>query len=208
MRKIEKINFLGDSITWGQNPNGDGVIKRNYVRILKELLNLKLVSNYCIPGSSFTSYGNAISPIEKRYMLMDKDADLVIVFAGVNDYSYNEAGIYDIKVSLNKICRGLKEIYGDKVLFITPSKEALLEYNLPFSFPEKNKNGVSLINVVEEIKMVATMYRFLVYDLYNNQDEIKDKIDFEKYMPDGIHPTEEYHEILAKKIYMFMKENL
>lgn len=108
LNEIKKINFLGDSITWGQNPNGDGIIKRNYVMVLKELLNLESVSNYGIPGSSFTSYGTAIAPIENRFMDMDEDADFVIVLAGVNDYSYNEAKLEDIKIALHKICVRIK----------------------------------------------------------------------------------------------------
>lgn len=103
---------------------------------------------------------------------------------------------------------GLREKYGDNVLFITPSKEANEEYNLPYSFPNRNKNGVSLADVVQIIKEVVIPYGFLVYDLYSNQYEINSKKDFEKYMPDGIHPTEEYHEILANKIYDFLQEVL
>jgi len=47
------------------------------------------------------------------------------------------------------------------------------------------------------------MNNILVFDLYNNCDinTIEDCI---KYIPDGLHSTEEYHKILANKIYNYI----
>lgn len=49
------------------------------------------------------------------------------------------------------------------------------------------------------------MYEIDVFDLYE-ECGIEKTEDVLKYLPDGLHPTEEYHEILAKKIAKFIEE--
>lgn len=67
----------------------------------------------------------------------------------------------------------------------------------------KNSLGYSLEDVANAIKEVCRVNNILVFDLYSNCN-INTNEDCIKYIPDGLHPTEEYHEILADKIYEYI----
>ena len=92
-----RINFLGDSITEGRGVTDR---KRNrFDNIMKKKYHLKQVNNYGIGGTRF-AYQTKPSD-DPRYDLyfcgraqkMTKDADIVVVYGGVNDYAHGDAPI-------------------------------------------------------------------------------------------------------------------
>ena len=216
--KIKKVNILGDSITWGYAPMTGEKLLHSYAEILKEKLNLQVLNNYGINGSTLASGENAFEPMCLRYSQMEDEADLVIVFGGTNDYgrddfsvplgNINNIDFCTLYGALKKICGGLKQKYPSSILFfITPLQRALIENDchLKYATKLKNQRGYTLEDVRIAIKEVCEMYEIDVFDLYE-ECEINTKKAVLRYLPDGLHPTEEYHEILAGKIVEFIKK--
>ena len=130
-----KINFLGDSIT-----EGTGVTDQKNCRYdnrLRVLCGLSANNNYSVGGSRLA---HQIHPSEKpRYDLcfcgraydMDKTADMVIVYGGVNDYIHGDAPFGEMgDTTPATFCGGvyflmnyLREVYGDRpIIFMTPAR--------------------------------------------------------------------------------------
>ncbi len=216
MNKYKTMNILGDSITWGYNPNTGEQIEKNYSILLKERLNLKELRNYGINSSTLADNKISYEPMCNRYKNMDDNADIVAIFGGTNDYGredfevqlgkINDLGTATIYGALNNMCIGLKQKYPNSVIFfITPIQRAYIDRGCNFKYATNIKNRLkySLEDVANAIKEVCKKNNILVFDLYNNCDinTIEDCI---KYIPDGLHPTEEYHKILANKIYDYI----
>ena len=214
------MNILGDSITWGYNPITEKQIERSYSVILKEKLNLKELRNYGINSSTLADNKNAYEPMCNRYKNMDNNADIVAIFGGTNDYGREDFGVklgkiddkntYTVYGALNSMCLGLKQKYPNSVIFfITPLQRAYIDKGCNFKYATNIKNnlGYTLEDVANAIKEVCKINKIFVFDLYNNCD-IRTKKDCIKYIPDGLHPTDEYHEILANKINNYIEEEL
>lgn len=207
MNKIKNMNILGDSITYGTSPYNDEKLENTYVSFLKEMMQLENVKNYGINGSTISD-NSGYEPMCIRYEKMDNNSDIIIVFGGTNDFDYTEAELGNLDSSdkstvygaLKILINGLKiEFPGALILFITP---------LPRDSREKdrvNKRGYKLKDIAKAIVEVCELNNIYVFDLYNNCTELEEVEVFKKYIPDGIHPTEEYHKILANKIYNFIK---
>lgn len=217
--KIKKVNILGDSITWGYAPMTGKKLLHSYAEILKEKLNLQVLNNYGMNGSTLASGENAFEPMCLRYSQMEDEVDLVIVFGGTNDYdpiserpiilgNQNEKDLKTIYGALHEICRGLKEKYPTAIIFfMTPLKrDDESNYNeLELTQNVKNDLGYTLEDIRIAIKEVCKMYEIDVFDLYK-ECEINTKKEVLRYLPDGLHPTEEYHKILAEKIAEFIEK--
>ena len=121
------INFLGDSITEGYCVSD---LKNRYDNILKEKYNLKMVNNYGIGG---TRLAHQSKPSENpkhdlcfcgRAYYLNPDADIIVVYGGVNDYLHGDAyiGKKEDKTpetfygAVNFLMTFLKETYKNKYL--------------------------------------------------------------------------------------------
>ncbi|MCI8308860.1 MAG: SGNH/GDSL hydrolase family protein [Clostridia bacterium] len=102
------------------------------------------------------------------------------------------------------ICRCSSGIWWYK-RFITTLQRAYIDKgcNLKYATSIKNSLGYSLEDVANVIKKVCKVNNILVFDLYNNCD-INTMEDCIRYIPDGLHPSKEYHEILDDKIYNYI----
>lgn len=216
MNKYKTMNILGDSITWGYNPSNGEQMKKNYSNLLKERLNLKEVRNYGINSSTLADNKISYEPMCNRYKYMDNNADIVVIFGGTNDYGRedfevklgkkNDLDTSTIYGALNNMCIGLKQKYPNSVIFfITPIQRAYIDKGCNFKYSTNTKNSLdySLQDVANAIKEVCKKNNILVFDLYNDCN-INTIEDCKKYIPDGLHPTEEYHKILADKIYDYI----
>lgn len=217
--KIEKVNILGDSITWGYLPITGDKLTNCYSELLKKKLNLQELNNYGISGSTLADGEDSFEPMCLRYQQMKEDADLVILFGGTNDYdpmserpivlgNIDEESRETIYGALNEICVGLKSKYPKSIIFfITPLKRAYEneKNELDYKINVKNDLGYTLEDVRNAIIEVCGKYQIDVFDLYN-ECEINTQEDCLKYLPDGLHPTEEYHQILAEKIVEFINK--
>ena len=92
--KGKKVVFLGDSITEG---SGVKDLANRYDNRLKKMYGLKAINNYGIGGTRLAHQGK---PSENprydlcfcgRAYVMSPDADLIVVYGGVNDYIHGDA---------------------------------------------------------------------------------------------------------------------
>ena len=95
--KGKTINFLGDSITEGCGVSD--VEANRYDNVIKRKSQLKKVNNYGIGGTRIAYQRH---PSQKarydqdfcaRSFDMDKSADIIIVYGGINDYLHGDAPI-------------------------------------------------------------------------------------------------------------------
>ena len=216
--KDKKINFLGDSITEGVGTSEKSKI---YLNLLKARAELAEVRNY---GKSGTRIARQIHvtdhPFDQDFNLraetMDDDADIVVVFGGTNDFGHGEVPIgsmddrtlYTFYGAMHALVLKLLHKYTDKKLvFMTP----LHRMNENASANTQKFEGVSakpLYDYVKAIREVCEYYSVPVLDLYRESGIAGNvKVVCDIYMPDGLHPNDLGHEIIAHKLQKFL-ENL
>ena len=203
--------FVGDSITYGIGTTEGS----RYWEFLKEDLDLENVNSMGIAGSCISSksdYGTLNTPLINRYNNIPS-ADLISIFMGTNDYGHetplgniNDTTDISFYGALNVIIPALKQKYPtSRIVFITPlhrygfgtSKikgEAFTYDNL------ENGVGYNLGDYVNAIKEVCKKYSVDVIDLYKlSENELNPSIPAlrESYFPDGLHPNEDGHKMIA-----------
>ena len=209
-----KVNFLGDSITEGFGTSAPEYI---YHALLKKELKLKEARAYGIGGTRFAKQKFLETPDDPfldpnnfciRFEKMDDDADLVLVFGGTNDYGHGNAPIGEMNDRTPETFYGachylfsglIKKYLGKPVCVVTPLHRA--------DEIKETENGTeTLKQYVEIIREVAQYYSLPVLDLFATSglqpvvEEIK-----EKYVPDGLHPNNEGHKVLAAKMKAFLE---
>ncbi len=208
--KGKNIVFLGDSITQG---SGASSPKKCYVSVFEKITKVKKVYNCGIGG---TRIARKTVPSEtpvhdqdfvSRFPMLPDNADLVVVFGGTNDYGHGDAKIgtfesrdpYTFYGACHLLFEGLASKYcGKPIVVLTPLHRA--------NEQEKNSTGHILKDYVKVLKEVAEYYAFPVLDLYavsGMQPAVP--LIKEKLMPDGLHPSDAGHQILAEKIKSFLE---
>lgn len=215
-----KINFLGDSITQGDvGPTGREFA---YHALLKAECGLAEARNYGINGTTLANRQGTPENEEQEFLFshsfcqrfqeMDDDADAVVVFGGTNDHSAGEAplGTFEDRTpdtfygACHYLFRGLLLKYlGKPVVVMTAlhrDKELCLK-----GFHRTFDTG-TLKDYVEIVREVAEYYGIPVLDLFaisSIQPEIPEHK--QMYMPDGIHPNNAGHAIIARKLKTFLE---
>lgn len=205
--KPTKINFLGDSITYGTSLRAG---EKPYPVLLSDMIHLD-VANYGISGSclaTVTRPGGCL-PFTKRFDSMRNDAEIIFVFGGTNDYGMEDRPIFgsisdnqDISFlgGLRTLMAGLIEKYPNRqIVFSTPIKR------LRPPAPHQSKTLESYSNAILEM---GASYSIPVIDAYHAKD-----VDFTQSSsllnPDGLHPTQEGQQKLAEFFYaQLIKKNV
>ena len=186
------INFLGDSITEGCGTTG---IEKRFTEIIRKNYNLCKANNYGIGGTRF-----AKKRVPSENPKWDENADIIVVFGGTNDFGHGDApiGVFEDKTkdTFYGACRVLMESLlnkypGKPIIFLTPLHRE----------DEEKPNGEKLAQYVDIIKETARYYALPVCDLYA-ESGIQPRLPVikEKFCPDGLHPNDAGHLILAQKI--------
>lgn len=209
-----KINFLGDSITEGHGVSSE---ERRFTNLLAD--NYGIISrNYGIGGTRIAIQKNP-SACDRhdlyfigRVSEMDPDCDVVMVFGGTNDYGHGDAPLGNMSDrtedsfygALHVLYNTLINRYPDsKIIIMTPI------HRLDSEQPKYEHGGLvfrTLKQYVDAIREVAEYYSLPVLDLYASYG-IQPKVQVlkDKYVPDGLHPNDAGHVILAEKIASFLR---
>ena len=198
-----KANFLGDSITEGCGTS-DRASKVFHALIGKR--NGMVVRGYGIGGTRFAKQqvpteGKPRHDLDfcQRVEQMEKDADLLVIFGGTNDYGHGDAPFGEegdrtpdsFIGACHHLFRRAIELYPNtKIVVMTPLHRE--NENKP------NRHGRKLCEYVEVIRKVAEHYSLPIIDLWKIsgiQPEVG--IIKEKYCPDGLHPNDAGHEKMA-----------
>lgn len=209
------INFLGDSITEGAGvANPENV----YVNRIARMCALRAANNYGIGGTRLAR--QAQPSAEEKYdndfcarcTAMAPDADAIVVMGGTNDFGHGDAplGAPDDRTpatfwgACHYMMRTLIETYPDaRIVICTP----LHRLNEDSPTGDRKPRPVAVLKeYVDIIRRVAEYYALPVCDLYA-MSGLQPKVDVlrERFMPDGLHPNDAGHEVLARIIADFLK---
>ena len=212
--------FLGDSITEGvgvtdvENNRYDNVLKREY--------GLKETYNYGVGG---TRFAHQSVPSEKprhdlcfcgRLFDLNPEADIVVIYGGINDYIHGDAPIGSPKDTtpatfcgaVDFLMRTARERHPNAtVVFMTP---AHCYYKEVHDFQKsdravKKPDAMPVPGYIAIIEEKAKQYRIPVLNLYEKLG-IDPNIpeDKEKYTVDGLHFNDAGHRIIARRLGDFL----
>ena len=213
-----KINFLGDSITEGHGVSG---VENTYWNLLKKNEGLCEARGYGISGTRFAK--KKVPSVKERWDLdfiqrypdMDDDADAVVIFGGTNDFGHGDAPLgemsdrtpYTFYGACHTLFEGIINKYPEATVVVMTPLHRIQEDNPRGDGLKKDDEGLApLSSYVEIIKEVAQYYSLPVLDLWS-MSGIQPKVQIirEKYCPDGLHPNDEGHKLIASRLAGFLK---
>ena len=211
----KKINFLGDSITEGHGCTGEAA---HFTTRIAQATGA-ICRNYGIGGTriarQFSPSANPRHDLDfpGRVEEMDPDADIVIVFGGTNDFGHGDAPLGQMSDrtkdtfygALHELFTRLIEKYpAARIVVLTPLHR--LNEDDPRGDCNKPRDVGTLLDYVRIIRQVAEYYALPVLDLYATSG-IQPRVPAlrERYMPDGLHPNDEGHRLLADQIAAFLR---
>jgi lysophospholipase L1-like esterase len=207
------ILFLGDSITEG---HGVSDVTKRFTNLIAAKAGANCV-NYGISGTRIARQ-HAFDPNERRdrdFCMraeeMQDDADCIVVFGGTNDYAHGDApfGSFSDRTpmtfygALHTLYAYLAERYlGVPVVILTPLHRCSEDdgrVTRPYAY-KPLKEYVAAIREVAEYYSFPVLDFFATSGLQPNVEAIK-----QAYVPDGLHPNDAGHEIMANKIIKFLE---
>ena len=215
------IDFLGDSITEGCGVKD--IAANRYDNVLKAECGLAATYNYGIGGTRLAH--QSVPSGKPRFDLffcgrafdLNRSADIIVVYGGVNDYIHGDAPIGNKNDSTPATFTGavrflmnlLKTEYRSKtVVFMTPARCCFHEAKSPYpsSNPIKRSDAMPLYGYVEIIKEAGEEFGIPVLDLYNglgiDPNVEEDRV---KYTTDGLHFNDDGHHIIAARLKEFLE---
>lgn len=198
--------ILGDSIT---EVNGTASVR--YHDIIAEKLNMTVL-NYGIAGTGWRSPSSigGTDAFHQRINSMNNNADLITVFGGTNDWG--QAGITFVLGAITDTDPNVS-FYGAVRYTIAnliakyPTKTIAVFTPLPRDNSwGPNGVGTTMAEVSEALIKVCKMYSVPCLDLLSGSNFSPWDSNFRTaMMPDGLHPNNAGHELLANKILPFIK---
>lgn len=212
--KGTKIDFLGDSITEG---HGTSAPEKNFCMLIER--EYEAICQNC--GIGGTRIARQHTPSNEawdrdfcsRVADLDPDADIVVVFGGTNDFGHGDAPIGTMSDrtpdtfygALHVLYTSLIEKFPESPIIVLTPLHRCNEDN-PRGDGNKPQDVGDLKAYVEIIREVAEYYSLPVLDLYKESGlQPKVPVIKQKYIPDGLHPNDAGHEILARKIAKFIE---
>lgn len=204
------INFLGDSITEG---HGTSAPHKKFSALIQKECKLAAANNYGIGGTRIAEQQNPDINCKfdldfcQRFDKMENNADIVFVFGGTNDFGHGDAPIGEFSDRTPKTFYGA--LHFLMLGLIKKYPQAVIVFATPLHRDGENnvRNKRPTLSVFcDIIKEVAKYYSVPVLDLWSmsgisvNSPTIK-----ENYIPDGLHPNDAGHRILAKRIIGFLQ---
>ncbi len=209
------INFLGDSITEGV---GASCVENRFTDVLMREFGLCKANNYGVSGSRIARQLHMSSERQDRdYCMrvkeMDENADAVVVFGGTNDYGHGEAPLglpgdrtpFTFYGACHYLMNELLLRYAGKpIVILTPLRR----------FNEDNPKGSSKLKDVAPLAEyrrilmeVAEYYALPILDLYTVSGiQPEDDTCGIKLLPDGLHPDDAGHALLAHEIGCYLEK--
>lgn len=209
------VNFLGDSITFG---SGASTPERRFTDVLAREFGLAKANNYGASGSRIAQQTEiSKDPRDRDFCMrvaeMDENADAVVVFGGTNDYGHGDA---PLGVSSDRepttfyggchflMSELLRRYVGKPTVILTPLHR--LDEDNPKGDGSKAYNGAPLSVYRSILIEVANYYGMPVLDLYVTSGiQPEHEVCRERLCPDGLHPSDEGHAIIARRLGHFLE---
>ena len=198
-----KINILGDSISYGMNASCE---ENSYVGHLRKKYPDAIIRNYSVSGSCLSDkclWG--VESFNARVEEMDPDADVVVVFGGTNDYGHGDAPLGEMNDRTVWTYYGALHVLFTALIEKYPTAQIVIL--TPLHREDEEKRTPILKPFVDATRQVAEYYSLPVLDLWANYG-IQPRIPVMKnmYVPDGLHPNDAGHAILANKLRSFLEQ--
>lgn len=216
------VNFLGDSIT-----EGVGVqtcLQLRYHQVMKRNYRLKEANVYGIGGSRLAH--QRMPSAKPRWDLcfagraatMAENADMVVVYGGVNDWFHGDAPfgvVSDTTPStfcgaVRYLMNYLKSAYANKpIIFMTPARCCFngISSNGISSHEYKQADAKPLKAYVEAIQQIGECCGVYVLDLYDGLGiDPNNPADKEQYTVDGLHFNAAGHAAIADRLGEFLSK--
>lgn len=192
----KKITCIGDSITYGNGGSDDGNgNKISYCNFLGDILHANIV-NLGIGGSAIADNWDDTSLI-LRWHEIPQDSDIILIFAGVNDYFIGEYGDRDIEKTFChdafQLLQNIRYNYGCQIYVVLTYQADAMNWEA-FQSHDYAKYMNTLNDYSNELGIEVID---LFHSDYLNSVDVEVK---QNYMPDGIHPNDAGNNLLAKKI--------
>ncbi len=211
--------FLGDSITEGV---GVADPQNCYHQVLGKKAGLASVYVNGIGGTRIAHQREAswyprhdLNMCARAYDL-PRDADLIVVYGGTNDYIHGDApiGTYDDTTpatfigAVNFLMQYLTENYKNaRVVFLTPARFLWegTSSDVPSKNPDKRDNALPLPAYVEIIEACGKKHGIPVLNLYKTLPiDPMDEKQRNEFTADGLHFNDKGHAILADLLLAFL----
>ncbi len=213
--KGKKIVFLGDSITEGACASEQD---KNFVSLTGRMCGADVV-NLGVGGTRISRQERASAcpafdeDFLRRADKIGKDADVIVVFGGTNDYGHGDASLgsagdktpYTFYGACNLLFEKLKNDFPNaQKVVITPLRRA--NEDDPLGDHVREFATAPLPVYVAIVKAAAKAYGYPVLDLYNLFETDEELRETFRRSADGLHPDDFGHAVLAKKIVLFLQE--
>lgn len=203
--------FIGDSITEGItssiDQNGNYV---SYVTYVNSYLHFGNLMNHGVGGRMYGTYGGEeLSLLANFDNVTNNSADVIVVFAGVNDYltvveNKHFGSLYD-KTTTGNFCGAvrhfmekLKTYYGDREIFFV----TMYNINKTVECDYADFDGQPTLGDYMDAEIaLAEEYGFNVIDLYGTgfmDCSTEEASDY--YLRDGLHPKDSGSIVLGEHI--------
>lgn len=205
-----KVNFMGDSIT-----EGVGVSKKEdiFVNVFAKETGA-IVRNYGIGGTRIAQQSNKDgSSFCERFDSMDKDADLIVMFGGTNDYGHGDAKLGDVADedyttfcgACNWFVKKTREVYPNaKLVVMTPIHRE--NESKPCVEKPEGAELLTLKEYVDIMKKIMEKNHIPVVDLYHKcKIDPNDAVSKETLCPDGLHPNAAGHILIKDCLIDFLR---
>ena len=212
----KKVACLGDSIT----QKIENV--RKYYDFWKVYLSPDVILDYGVAGSSISrktgewpTWDTQV-PFVERIKTIPKDIDVLTIFGGVNDWvadrtlgSLGDTEDTTFYGALDKMFKYATQNFQGKDIYVfTPLQNDWIKRPANDGTTDgRNRSGKYLKEYVEAINQVAEKYAIPVCDLYSTMFYPFAEGFTEKYMPDGLHPNESAHKLMANKMANFIESH-
>ncbi len=204
--KGKKINFLGDSITYGQGASDPSM---GFVSRFAQMTGAE-ARNYGIGG---TQFGPRKVPHENpqfnqdfcsRVAGMDPDADIVVVFGGTNDYGHGDAPLGQMSDRTVWSFYGVCHVLFSSLITKYPDKTIVVLTPIHRGIEEDKTPGLQAY--VQAEREVAEYYSLPVLDLWARLG-MQPRIPEQKalYFKDNTHPNDAGHEKIACALKRFLE---
>ena len=214
--KGKKIAFLGDSITEGY---GTSCIENTYWNILGRETGAEVFS-YGIGGTRIAiqqvptpaPHQHKDQHFASRVDSIIPDVDVVVIFGGTNDFGDGDAAMGTMADRREDTFYGAYHTLIEKLYARYPGLQIVIMtplHRLSEDETDYNELGVrrvgSLADYADAIKEVAAYYGIPVWDAFRNSG-MQPRVEAlrEMYMPDGLHPNDAGHKLLADRLYAFL----
>lgn len=227
----KKVVCLGDSMTVGY---GTDIV---YHEWLSQLCGFEKVKSYGVSGSCISpkvdeipTWEAGIESFLERYPSMDGDADVVVVFGGVNDWvtgrslgNTRDTGPDSFYGAMKQLCKGLKERYPEAKIYFFGSPQCnyldrrandLRGTKWDGNIEGYNRKGKKLEDYVKAMDRVCELYEIPFCALsdhfkWNNPESLGNYDDIAgTYGSDALHPNTKGHELIALEMAKFICEDI